>query len=125
MRRYWLLFCFIAPIEFTWAADQEIFVAKGENCALRSIPKDAGRVETHAATLSIYPKTLPVAYTGCKAIWLTEENHLLSIAYFKKGHVVAAQVREPDEAPYVCNYMNNRLVPEKSSTRCPSAEVWR
>lgn len=122
MIRYLLTILILVPLAAVRAAGVETLFPKAANCSLRSIPKDAGELETHASTLSFYPRVLPAQYTGCKLVWLKDGKHLLSVTYFEKGRVIAALLSEPDEDPFVCHYVNESLVVEKSNSRCPLAE---
>jgi hypothetical protein len=106
------------------AAPQRAHPFKGTNCQLQAPPEAAHVTDLHGLTVFAHPLPVPATYTGCQTTWLEEDNHVLAVAFYDAGKVVAAWVNEPDKRPYTCRYQGEHLVKKRSHAECPEAATW-
>lgn len=84
-----------------------------KNCSLSVPPENSGTNSLHGVFLFVYPRVIPVNFTGCQLMW--DENGFQWMGlYFERGEPALLRASFPENfaggAKYYCKYADQKLV---------------
>ncbi|MEO7496356.1 MAG: hypothetical protein ABIT83_06910 [Massilia sp.] len=78
------------------------------SCGLIAPPSTARKVETHGASLRVYPVRIPSGFNGCERAWFADGKLLVSTEY-RKGRIYKIDDHAPNRAAATCVFDGDKV----------------
>ena len=98
---------------------------QGKACGLTAPPKESAVSTNHGFYYFVFPRTLPMSYTGCQIMW-GEDGRRVFLLRFTNGEMERFESYPLDvnETLRTCKYGGGKLTSE-ASTDCPPYEAFK